>query len=68
MTVSTGPLDFAARDVVAAAIAYIESPVDVEIGEGKDLYLSLESAVVAYRLVAQAESASADRTVGGESP
>lgn len=66
MSVSRNPLDVAARDVVAAAIAYIESPVDVEIGEGKDLFLSLESAVLAYRRVELAQSASSDRTV--ESP
>lgn len=66
MAVSRAPLDVAARDVVAAAVAYMESPVDVEIGEGKDLFLSLESAVLAYREVERAEAASSDRTV--ESP
>jgi hypothetical protein len=65
MAVSTSPLDVAARSVVAAAVAYVDSGVPEET---KDLYFSLESAVMAYRAIEVAEAASADRTVRGGTP
>ena len=64
MSVSTNPLDMAARSVVAAAVAFVDSPRDTD-AEGKDLYFSLESAVMAYRAIEAAEAASSDRTVVG---
>jgi ActR/RegA family two-component response regulator len=60
MAVSTAPLDVAARAVVSAACGYVDSD---DPAETEDLLFSLESAVMAYRTIEQAEAASADRMV-----